>query len=549
VPGVRLVNFFFRAAFGGAPHDERAPRTMRSSPTPIAHPPRWLAALWLSWLCQAALAGAFVDAGRPTPAAWQATEVLADAEAEGLRPQDYDAMPLARAVAAAAQGPALDGAQSARLDAALTTALHRYLADLHTGRVDPRQIQADFTASPPQPFDPDAALQAALAAPRLADALRAAAPRVPLYAGLRTALAQYRALADHPAWAAPLPPLPNNRKLEPGQAWAGLPQLAQRLVALGELPEGTQPAPVYDEVLQGGVQAFQQRHALAADGVVGKGTLAQLEVAPAQRARQITLAMEHLRWTPLQQAPRMVVVNLPEFVLRAYEVRDGAPAVSLSMKVIVGKSLKTHTPLFDEPMRFIEFSPYWNVPPSIAREETVPRLRRDSAYFTQQGFEFVDGSGQAAATLSDEHLNAVLGGQMRLRQRPGPRNALGDIKFVFPNHDNIYLHHTPSPQLFARERRDFSHGCIRVEDPVALARFVLQDDPAWTPERIREAMGRGQSRTVRLPRPVPVVLAYSTTVVKDGRPYFFADLYGLDLRLEQALRRNALARQAPRQAQ
>jgi len=202
-------------------------------------------------------------------------------------------------------------------------------------------------------------------------------------------------------------------------------QLTQRLLALGDLPEGTQPIPTYDTALQEGVKAFQQRHALAADGVVGRGTLAQMEVAPAQRARQITLAMEHLRWTPLQLAPRMIVVNVPEFMLRAYEVRDGVPAVALTMKVIVGKSVKTHTPLFDEPMRFIEFSPYWNVPPSIAREETVPRLRRDSAYFTQQGFEFVNSSGQAVTDLSQDHLNAVMQGTMRLRQRPGPRNALG----------------------------------------------------------------------------------------------------------------------------
>lgn len=509
---------------------------------------RCLAVLWLSCLGPAAMAGAFVDAGRPTAAAWQATEVLADAGAEGLLPQDYDAGPLAHAVAGAAEGLALDEVAAAELDAALTTALHRYLADLHTGRIDPRQIQANFTAHPRQPFDLATTLQAALAAPHLVDALRAAAPNVPLYARLRTALAHYRTLANHPAWAIPLPPLPRQRKLEPGQSWAGLPQLTQRLMALGDLPEGTQPAPIYDEMLQGGVKAFQKRHALAADGVVGKGTLAQLEVVPVQRARQIMLAMEHLRWTPLQRAPRMIVVNVPEFVLRAYEVRDGVPAVALTMNVIVGKSVKTHTPLFDEPMRFIEFSPYWNVPPSIAREETVPRLHRDNAYFAQQGFEFVNGAGQAVTTLSEEHLNAVLSGQMRLRQRPGPRNALGDIKFVFPNHSNIYLHHTPSPQLFARERRDFSHGCIRIEDPVALARFVLQDNPAWTPERIREAMARGQSHTVPLPQPIPVVLAYSTTVVKNGQLHFFADIYGHDLLLEQALRRNALARQAQRQA-
>ncbi len=529
---------------------------MRSNPALLMHPfLRWFAALWLFWFGQAAMAGAFVDAGRPTPAAWQAVQVLADAGAEGLLPQDYDAQTLSSAVASAAQGPALDDLAAATLDKALTTALRRYLTDLHAGRIDPRQVQANFSVSPSQPFDSDAALQAALSTPHLAEALRAAAPRVPLYAHLRSALAHYRTLADHPAWATPLPPLPGKRKLEPGQTWSGLPVLAQRLGVLGDLPELAAPGPgaatigtdtTYGVALQNGVKAFQQRHGLASDGVLGKGTLAALEVTPARRAQQITLAMEQLRWTPLQSGPRMVVVNVPEFMLRAYEVRDGVPVVALTMKVIVGRSVKTHTPLFDEPMRFIEFSPYWNVPPSIARSETVPRLRRDSAYFVQQGFEFVDGSGQATTSLTEEHLNAVLNGQMRLRQRPGPPNALGDIKFVFPNHSNIYLHHTPSTQLFARERRDFSHGCIRVEEPAALARFVLQDDPAWTPERIREAMGRGQSHTVRLPQPVPVVLAYSTTVVKNDQLHFYADIYGHDLRLEQALRRNTLTRQAQR---
>jgi L,D-transpeptidase YcbB len=204
--------------------------------------------------------------------------------------------------------------------------------------------------------------------------------------------------------------------------------------------------------------------------------------------------------------------------------------------VIVGKAMNTRTPLFDEDMRFIEFSPYWNVPPSIARAETVPRLRRDPAYFTQQGFEFVASSGQVVTLLSPEHLDAVLHGGWRIRQRPGAQNALGDIKFVFPNRDNIYLHHTPAPQLFERDRRDFSHGCIRVQEPVALAKFVLQDEPSWTEERIRKAMQAGVSSTIALKQPLPVVIAYSTVIAKAGRVYFYPDLYGHDALLDKALR-------------
>jgi murein L,D-transpeptidase YcbB/YkuD len=503
---------------------------------------RTLAALLLWAVAMAATAAPlWMDNGRPNDKARQAVSTLASAADDGLQPEDYDAAPLAQALAAAAQGAPLDAVAATRLDDALSAAVHRYLSDLHSGRVDPRRIHADFSMPAPDRIDPSSYLSAALAGPGLADALHAAAPHVPFYASLRAELARYRALAGHPAWATPLPVLAA-RKLEPGNTWAGLPLLTQRLVALGDLPQGTPASEVYDDVMQEGVKAFQQRHALTPDGVVGKGTLAQLDVSPAARVRQIELAMERLRWTPLLRGPRMIVVNVPEFVLRAYEFHEGKVFVRLTMNVIVGKALKTQTPLFDEDMRFIEFSPYWNVPPSIARAETVPRLRRDPAYFEQQGFEFVSGSGEVHTTLSAQDLDAVGRGQMRIRQRPGPQNALGDIKFVFPNNSNIYLHHTPATGLFQRDRRDLSHGCIRVEEPVALAQFVLQNAPEWTEARIRAAMAQGQSSTLRLAEPLPVVIAYSTTIVKAGKVHFLADIYGHDRLLDRALRQQAQAR-------
>jgi len=206
--------------------------------------------------------------------------------------------------------------------------------------------------------------------------------------------------------------------------------------------------------------------------------------------------------------------------------------------VIVGKALDTRTPIFSEDMRFIEFSPFWNVPPSIAQAETVPKLKREPAYFDQQGFEFVAGDGRVLTKLSNDNLDALQRGQLRIRQRPGPKNALGDIKFVFPNNDNIYLHHTPAPQLFARPRRDFSHGCIRVEAPVALAKFVLDAQPEWDEARIREAMAKRSSSTLRLREPLPVVIAYNTVVAKpDGRVLFFPDIYGHDALLDDALKK------------
>ena len=354
-------------------------------------------------------------------------------------------------------------------------------------------------------------------------------------AELHEALARYRELSGNPAWQQNLPPPPDS-KLTAGQPYAGIALLTRRLVLLGDLPAGTTPPARYDGQLVEGVKAFQARHGLTTDGVIGKGTLEQLNVAPETRVRQLELAIERLRSTQLPDAPRAIVVNVPEFRLRAYEIREGKAEVKAAMNVIVGNAQKTRTPLFEAEMQYVEFSPYWNVPRSIAKGETLPKLRHDPAYFQQQGFEFVGSDGRVVGEFSEASLDAVERGQMRIRQRPGAKNALGDIKFVFPNPDNIYLHHTPTPQLFKKDRRDFSHGCIRVEEPVELAKFVLADEPEWTEERIVQAMTKGRSATLRLREPFPVIIAYTTAVVRDGRVHFFPDIYGHDKVLDDAMR-------------
>lgn len=508
--------------------------------------------------------------GAPGPLAEQALDLLAHAQEHGLEPRDYGVARLRQLLGDARNDPG----RQAQAESALTSATTAYLKDLRLGRIDPRSLHHDFSVQA-QAYDAEAALRAVRTPQDLIAAAQAAAPALPQYAQMRQALVLYRMLASHDAWKRPLPPLPAGAgkrpaKLEPGQAWPGLDLLAERLVALGDLPAdwasgataaapgagssaGTLPPgpsaaasppanaasapllPVYEPLLVEAVRAFQMRHGLPADGVIGRATLSALQVSPAVRARQIELGLERMRWTPLMQDSRMIVINIPEFMLRAYEVQDGRITVEAEMKVIVGKALDTRTPLFDEVMRFIEFSPYWNVPPSVARGETIPKLRRDPGYLDRQGFEFVGPGGQVSTGVTPARLEAVLAGQMRIRQRPGPHNALGDIKFVFPNAENIYLHHTPSVSLFDRERRDFSHGCIRVEHPVDLARFVLQDQPEWTEERIRAAMSAGTSNTLKLARPVPVLIAYGTSLVKRGRIYFYDDLYGHDRRLSAAL--------------
>lgn len=510
---------------------------------------RWLVGGWLALSLIATTAAAqpqdtqiplWFDAERPSAQAQQAVQILLSAADEGLEPHHYQAADLTQAVTQASTGPALAPAGQASLDAALTRAMQHYLNDLSRGRVSPGQIKASFSMPGAPPVDVAAWLHTAVREQRLGPAVAQLATQVPMAAPLRQALAQYRALTQHPAWLLPLAP-PPKRKLEAGQAYADLPLLAQRLQALGDLA----PGPPVPERLEGDLIAalmrFQERHGLTPDGVLGAKTLQQLNITPAQRAEQIALSLERLRWTPLRQAARMVVVNVPEFMLRAYEVQDGRIQVKLTMKVIVGKALDTRTPLFDEDMRFIEFSPYWNIPPSIARQETVPHLRADPDYLARQDMEFVTAGGQVVTTMAPEHLDAVLSGKWRIRQRPGPKNALGDIKFVFPNNDNIYLHHTPAPGLFERDRRDFSHGCIRVQEPVALAKFVLQDAPDWPEERILTAMTSGQSSTLRLAQPVTVLIAYSTVVAKAGRLFFYPDLYGHDRLLAKALRQHAAA--------
>lgn len=511
------------------------------------HAIRHAAAFWLL-LALAKFAAAqplWLDAGGQwRPAAREALGWLKQADRDGLRPADYGAARLEQALSQAATPET-----AAQLDGELTEAVLRYLHELRHGRVDAAQLRARYdSASAPAP-DLPLLLREAVLQDRPAALLRAATPPWPQYAPLRAALARYRTLAEHPAWGQPLPAPPRG-KLQPGERWAGLPLLAERLLALGDLPlapalapvDGAAPAraskPGYDAALQDAVKSFQRRHALEADGIVGKATLDALAVPPAARARQLELALERLRLTPLPVAPRFVTVNVPEFMLRAYEQDGSSVLLAMVMRVIVGKALDTRTPLFDEDMLWIEFSPYWNVPPSIARGETIPKLRANPGYLAAQGMEFV-GAGGVSTAVTSENLAAVLAGQLRIRQRPGPRNALGDIKFMLPNNQNIYLHHTPSVGLFERVRRDFSHGCIRIEDPVALALWVLHGDPAWTEVRVRESMGRPRPVTARLPTPVPVLITYSTAIVDGGEVRFVPDLYGHDRLLEQALRRRA----------
>lgn len=287
------------------------------------------------------------------------------------------------------------------------------------------------------------------------------------------------------------------------------------------------------------VARFQRRHGLADDGVLGRATVAALTVPLTVRMHQIELSLERLRWLPELRTEGLVAVNIPMFRLWAWTRVTPSAIPDFTTNVIVGQALNTQTPALMAEMRRVIFHPYWNVPRSILTKELLPIIARDPAYLTRQDMDIVRGPSDASPVVpySAEALAGLRSGALRLRQRPGPRNSLGRVKFEFPNDENIYMHDTPSAQLFGRARRDFSHGCIRLEQPEAMANYILRDQSGWTPERVAARMREARTERVELSRSRQVVLYYLTAVVMPdtGQLHFADDVYRHDARLTRAL--------------
>jgi murein L,D-transpeptidase YcbB/YkuD len=299
---------------------------------------------------------------------------------------------------------------------------------------------------------------------------------------------------------------------------------------LGDLQSGTDPQG-YDDTVAEAVKHFQLRHGITADGKLGASTVRELNTPLAARVRQLDDALERWRWMPLEFPQPPVIVNIPEFRLRAFE---GGQKVGVRMNVVVGKAAPTQTPVFTDNIRYIVFRPYWNVPPSIIRSSVIPGINRaGSSYLAKEQFEVTGGCG------GSDLAAGLRSGKCSVRQKPGPKNSLGLIKFIFPNSNNVYLHSTPATQLFSQSRRDFSHGCIRLERPAELAAFLLrdQDGGKWTEAAVQQAMDSGSdNRQVNLQATVPVLILYVTAVVEeDGGVYFFDDIYGHDRKLDAVL--------------
>lgn len=357
---------------------------------------------------------------------------------------------------------------------------------------------------------------------RLADSLAAGTmdlaayePLHPQYQRLKAQLPRLHDLAAAPWPALALPVLPARRLgLAPGDSADVIIDIRHRLHQLGDLAQDD-ASPRHDSTLVAAVRQFQARHGLSDDGIIGPRFLQAINVTPTDRLRTILVNMERLRWVPDQQPANLLLVNIPEFRLHVFE----ADTVVLSMRVVVGTTVNS-TVVFSDTVSTVVFSPTWTVPPGITQNEILPAMRRDPDYLRKENMEIIGGT--ATRPL--------------IRQRPGPNNALGRVKFLFPNSYSIYMHDTPARQFFARDQRAFSHGCIRLEEPRVLAEYLLRDDPAWTRQRITEAMLSGRETFVQLRERPPVMLVYFTAwVTSDGLLNFREDLYGHDRQLAAEL--------------
>lgn len=513
---------------------------------PLSRVPRWIARASLALALLLAPAGAVAQGappirwshdGVPSPAVAQALDLLRGASAYGLNRRDYAADSLAALADQLGRDPSEP--RRAAFERRLTRAVLDFLRHVHAGRVAPSALGYKFRLARGPDYRALLAAYVDAGAP-LGGLVAALEPQMAEYRVLKDALGRYRTLAADTALPR-LPPLPRGTAaVRLGEGWTGLPALRRRLAAMGDLDTtGIAVADTtYDPLLAEAVRRFQERHGLEPDGVLGRGTLAAAATPFLARARQLELALERLRWLPHLGTGAGIAVNIPSFTLTAYDSMAVGAVPAFRMRVIVGRALDTETPVFTGLLRRVEFRPYWNVPRSITTKEIVPDLRKDPAYLRKQDMELVDRRGRvvAADPAAEATLQQLLDGELRVRQRPGPNNSVGLVKFVFPNTDAIYLHGTPSPQLFARTRRDFSHGCVRVEDPAGLAAWVLQDGGAWPRARIDSVLADTVSLAAPVERRIPVLLYYTTAAAgPDGRVSFFADVYGHDRRLARAL--------------
>jgi L,D-transpeptidase YcbB len=489
--------------------------------------------------------------GKPTAQAMRLIQMFADAAKKGLDPEDYDASRWAGRLQKLetirkAKDDSDDAQQAiAEFDAAVTITAMRLLEDLHVGRVNPQALNFDID----QPGKRAAFDVATLMNDDLVDAddvlsvVEAVEPQSPMYKATEQALPSYLMLAAKQSATPqqPLPALPAETKpVVAGGTYAAVPQLVARLQFEGDAPSAVDATQGYSADVAAAVKHYQARHGLTEDGKLGQGTIDSLNVPLAARVQQFDDSLERWRWLPDNYVQPRVFVNLPEFQLRAY-----APDHSLAfkMRVVDGEAKGNHdTPMFVRLMRYVVFRPYWNLPPSIVKKEIVPHVSRSGiGYLASHDYEGYKNDGTVVSSVSLADLEHA---RVGIRQKPGPKNSLGLVKFLFPNEYDVYMHSTPELPLFELTRRDRSHGCVRLQHADQMALWVLsndQPDPetqtAWDADKISAAMnGDDNNKTIGLKKPLPVVIGYFTANGdEDGSVHFFDDIYGYDKELEDAL--------------
>lgn len=476
---------------------------------------------------------AWLDGHKPTAQAQQLIELFSASGAKGLNPEDYDALLWGGRVAHLASA---SDQELAQFDLAMTVTTMRYISSLHIGRVNPSHFAFGVSVDAKKYDLPQFLAQQVISAGNIAKALGSIEPQTPEYRDTLDALVRYQAMAakeKQSNWQ----PLPAPAKpIVAGSPYPQAQALSQRLQLVGDLPGSAAQPNNYDATLAEAVKHFQLRHGLPNDGKLTPQTVAALNVPLSIRVHQLEDSLERWRWLSDQYLDAPILVNLPEFALRAREQQT----VDFMMKVVVGDRVKEdhQTPVLTEMMKYVVMRPYWTVTETILKKEIIPHMQGSKSYLADKNFEIVDRGGKVVAGAGIDGLEH---GGLTVREKPGPTNSLGLIKFMFPNKYNIYLHSTPATELFDRTKRDFSHGCIRVQDPEKLADWLFRDDPDWTPDKIHDAMENGEdNHTVPLKKPVPVVIFYATALVieqgpEKGQVHFFDDMYGYDRDLEATL--------------
>jgi murein L,D-transpeptidase YcbB/YkuD len=455
-------------------------------------------------------------------------ELVGNATDHGLNPDDYGEDAIRRALSEAPQNPS--SAAVARTDILLTESLMRYGYHRRFGKIKANSLDPDINYRRETFKDqhPGTTLRQALGAPSLEGFIDEVAPAGPVYRALQSWLKRYREIEANGGW----PTVPEGPTVRLGDRDPRISWLRERLGVTGELPPTATADPEsFDAALEHAVKVFQKRHALEPDGIVGRNSLAALNVPVGQRIDQLRLSLERLRWVNQEAATTLVAVNIAGY--RAFFFKGGA--LAWEARAMVGKIYR-QTPTFRGEMAYLEFNPTWTIPPGILRNDTLPAIQRDPGYLASNNIRVLDGNGREVDASSVDWNRYRDSVPFILRQDPGPNNSLGTVKFIFPNPHFVFLHDTPHRELFDRPERAFSSGCIRVEDPLALAELILNDPVNYPRSTLESIVGSRKTRRIHLADKVPVLIVYLTASIDDdGGLLLYRDIYGRDAKALQAL--------------